>query len=109
MSSRIALVATVAALGFTAPAIADTTGNGGDKDIYRSTMDFKTFSDSYGETGRFERIDANKDGVISRDEQMQYDFARFDADGDGGLNADEAGFMTKEYEAETAGGNPDGQ
>lgn len=109
MALRIATIAAVTALALTAPAFAESDGKEGTRGADFKGGDYTAFSDNYGKSGRFERIDSDKDGVISRDEQMKYDFARYDRDRDGTLNEEESGFMNKEYEEETVGGNPDGQ
>jgi len=107
MTIRIASIAAVAAFGFATSALAGD-GKEGTRGAFTGG-DYSAFSDNYDKSGRFERMDTDKDGVISRDEQMKSDFARYDRNRDGSLDDMESDFLNKEYEEETVGGNPDGQ
>ncbi len=109
MSIRIATIAAAAALAFATPAFATGKETKRSADFGYGGGDYASFADNYSKSGRFERMDSDKDGVISRDEMMKADFARYDRDRDGSLNEEESGWLNKEYEEETIGGNPDAQ
>jgi len=113
----IAAVVTAAVLGFSSVSFANTedsttSDNDGEPGLELGDFvggDRDKFKESYDRSGRFERMDTNEDGSISRDEQMDYEFSRFDGDRDGNIDDEERDFLKKEYEEETIGGNPDGQ
>lgn len=101
MSIKMITVATAATLAFAAPAFADssvtendgkpgnslTENNGSASGTVKWDRD--TFNKNY-DTTRFDRYDENGDGVISREEQMTYEFNSFDRDKDGYLNEEES-------------------
>ena len=94
MTFKITTIAAVAALGFATPALADD-----DKSAFEGG-DYDAFSENYDRTERFKRIDTDEDGMISRDEQKEYEFAHYDRNRDGNLDEEESDLLNEEYESD---------